>query len=171
MAATYPDLYAAVGVHSGLAVGAATDMPSAFAAMQGGATTLPSQPGMAPAVGEGRLVPTIVFHGDQDRTVNPRNGDQVIAQARSAATVDLQATATAQQGQAPGGRSYRRTAHADAAGRAVLEQWVIHGAGHAWAGGSPAGSYTDPQGPDASREMLRFFLDHPHPTAAARQIH
>ena len=131
-------------------------------------TTMPSQSGTATAVGEGRMVPTIVFHGDQDRTVNPRNGDQVIAQARSAATVGLQATATAQQGQAPGGRSYRRTAHADAAGRAMLEQWVIHGAGHAWAGGSPAGSYTDPQGPDASREMLRFFLEHPHPTAGRR---
>ena len=171
MAATYPDLYAAVGVHSGLAVGAATDMPSAFAAMQGGATTAPPQPGTATAGDEGRMVPTIVFHGDQDRTVNPRNGDQVIAQARSAATDGLQATATAQQGQAAGGRAYRRTTHADAAGRAVLEHWVIHGAGHAWAGGSPAGSYTDPQGPDASREMLRFFLEHPHPTAAARQIH
>ena len=117
------------------------------------------------------MVPTIVFHGDEDRTVNPRNGDQVIAQARSAATDGLQATATAQQGQAAGGRSYRRTTHADAAGQAMLEHWVIQGAGHAWAGGSPAGSYTDPQGPDASREMLRFFLEHPHPTATARQIH
>ena len=171
MAATYPDLYAAVGVHSGLAVGAATDMPSAFAAMQGGAMTLPSQSGTVRKVGEGRIVPTIVFHGDQDRTVHPRNGDQVIAQARGTNTVELQATATAQRGQAAGGRSYRRIAHADAAGRAVLEQWVIHGAGHAWAGGSPTGSYTDPHGPDASREMLRFFLEHPHPTAVPRQIH
>ena len=171
MAATYPDLYAAVGVHSGLAVGAARDMPSAFAAMQGSATTPPYRPGTASTAGGGRIVPTIVFHGDQDRTVHPRNGDQVIAQARGAGTVELQATATAQQGQAPGGRSYRRTAHADANGHAVLEQWVIHGAGHAWAGGSTAGSYTDPQGPDASREMLRFFLEHPHPTPAARQIH
>ena len=171
MAATYPDLYAAVGVHSGLAAGAAKDMPSAFAAMQGGATTAPLHSYRGTAGEEGRMVPTIVFHGDQDRTVNPRNGDQVIAQARSAATDGLQATATAQQGQAAGGRSYRRTTHADAAGQAMLEHWVIQGAGHAWAGGSPAGSYTDPQGPDASREMLRFFLEHPHPTAAARQIH
>lgn len=117
------------------------------------------------------MVPTIVFHGDQDRTVNPRNGDQVIAQARSVATHGLQATATSQQGHVTDGRSYRRIIHADAAGQAMLEQWVIHGAGHAWAGGSPVGSYTDPQGPDASREMLRFFLAHPHPTAAARQVH
>jgi poly(hydroxyalkanoate) depolymerase family esterase len=171
MAATYPDLYAAVGVHSGLAAGAASDMPSAFAAMQGGATTAPPQSGRVTAGGQGRMVPTIVFHGDQDRTVNPRNGDQVVAQARSTTSAALQATATVQQGQAPGGRAYRRTMHADAGGQALLEQWVIHGAGHAWSGGSPAGSFTDPQGPDASREMLRFFLEHPHPTAAARQIH
>ena len=57
-----------------------------------------------------------------------------------------------------GGRS--RIFTADANGRAMLEQWCIHGAGHAWSGGSPAGSYTDPRGPDAAREMLRFFRDH-----------
>jgi poly(hydroxyalkanoate) depolymerase family esterase len=171
MAATYPDLYAAVGVHSGLAVGVASDMPSAFAAMQGGTGTTPRQPDRGRGGSERRMVPTIVFHGDQDRTVNPRNGDQVIAQARSIAAHGLQATATSQQGQVTDGRSYRRIIHADAAGQAMLEQWVIHGAGHAWAGGSPTGSYTDPQGPDASREMLRFFLAHPHPTAAAPQVH
>jgi poly(3-hydroxybutyrate) depolymerase len=110
------------------------------------------------------MVPTIVFHGDQDSTVHPRNGDWVIAQSR-ATPADLQTTV--QRGRVPGGHAYSRTLHADARGQTILEQWVIHGAGHAWSGGSPAGSYTDPRGPDAAREMLRFFLEHPAQAAAA----
>ena len=160
MAATYPDLYAAVGVHSGLAYRAAGDLPSAFAAMQQGGGGRPMTG--ATAGGERRLVPTIVFHGDQDETVHPRNGDHVIAQTRTATATGLQPTATVQHGQAPGGRAYSRTVHADTSGGAILEQWVVHGAGHAWSGGSTDGSFTDPRGPDASREMLRFFLEHPH---------
>jgi poly(hydroxyalkanoate) depolymerase family esterase len=166
MGATYPDLYAAVGVHSGLPYGAAGDLPSAFAAMRQGAPG--PLPGDTPPARQGRLVPTIVFHGDQDGTVNPRNGDQVIAQARAAAAGNLQVTAAVQRGQVPGGRAYSRRLHADIGGKTVLEQWAIHGAGHAWSGGSPAGSYTDPHGPDATREMLRFFLEHPHPAATHR---
>lgn len=149
MAVVYPDLYAAVGVHSGLACGAARDMPSAFAAMRQGATETASTGGR-------RRVPTIVFHADMDGTVHPRNGDQVIAQ--SAGTVALHKKV--RRGQVPGGRVYTLTTHTDAAGRPVLEQWLVHGGGHAWSGGSSEGSYTDPRGPDASHEMLRFFLGH-----------
>ena len=112
-----------------------------------------------------RVVPTIVFHGDQDTTVNPCNGDQVIAQSRGGLPTGLRTRV--ETGQVPGGHAYSRTLHADASGRPVLEHWVIRGAGHAWSGGSPAGSYTDPRGPDASREMLRFFLEHAHPGGAA----
>ena len=104
-------------------------------------------------------MPTIVFHGDQDTTVHPRNGDRVIAQARAAAAQGLRVEE--ERGRTPGGHAYSRTLHADPSGKPIFEQWVIHGAGHAWFGGSPAGSYTDPRGPDASREMMRFFLDHP----------
>ena len=103
----------------------------------------------------------------QPPTLHPSNGDQVLAQAAGAASNGGLRT-TEERGQVPGGRAYSRTLHADAAGGpAVLEQWVVHGGGHAWSGGSPGGSYTDPRGPDASREMLRFFLDHPHPAHRA----
>lgn len=147
MGAAYPDLYAAVGVHSGLPVGAARDIPSAFAAMRQGADG---------AGRAGRAVPTIVFHGDRDTTVHPRNGDAVVAHVTAAAPG---VRSTVQRGQTPDGHAYSRAVHADASGRTLCEQWTIHGAGHAWAGGSPAGSYTDPRGPDATREMLRFFLE------------
>ena len=110
--------------------------------------------------GYSRIVPTIVFHGDQDTTVHPRNGDQVIAQLEEALATDLQ---TQRSQRRSGARRARLHPHRPRrrGGQPVFEQWVIHGAGHAWSGGSPAGSYTDPRGPDATREMLRFFLDHP----------
>jgi poly(hydroxyalkanoate) depolymerase family esterase len=150
MGATYNDLYAAVGIHSGLACGAATDMPSAFAAMrQGGG------PGRRVVSNGGPPVPTIVFHGDRDITVHPNNGDQILEQS-------IRTTSTQKQvhrGQIAGGHAYTRTIHTGASGRGIFEHWNIHGAGHAWSGGSPAGSYTDPRGPDATREMLRFFLE------------
>ena len=143
---TYPDVFAAVGIHSGLACGAAKDMPSAFAAMSGSAAT---QSGAA-----GPTVPTIVFHGDANRTVNAVNSDRIVAQA----TPKGRGTNIVTRGTTPDGMAYTRTVHLDDAGREVVEQWVLHGAGHAWSGGSPSGSYTDPRGPDASREMVRFFL-------------
>jgi poly(hydroxyalkanoate) depolymerase family esterase len=163
MGSTYPDLYAAIGVHSGLACGAARDLHSAFTAMRQGAP-MPRRAGGAVAEGGPRIVPTIVFHADRDTTVHPRNGDQVIAQSGDA---DARTTASlrteVQRGRVPGGHGFTRTIHLDAAGRPVLEQWLVHGGGHAWSGGSAAGSFTDPLGPDASREMLRFFLQHRAP--------
>lgn len=155
----YPDLYAAVGVHSGLACGAAADMFSAFAAMRGdGAPREPLRPSNSSGP-RGRTSPnlrTIVFHGDRDSTVHPRNGAEVIARANT--RDDLQTTV--EQGRVDAGHTYTRSIQRDASGRGVLEQWVVHGAGHAWSGGSPAGSFTDPHGPDATKEMLRFFLGH-----------
>ncbi|MFG1371580.1 PHB depolymerase family esterase [Xanthobacter oligotrophicus] len=164
MGATYPDLYRAIGVHSGLACGAARDMSSAFSAMRQG-----GNPSVGTAVHrtDGKIVPTIVFHGDGDRTVHPLNGAQVVAQV--AAQLEAQAEAEAKlavtitSGQAPGGIGYTREVQSDDTGRSVLEHWVLHGAGHAWSGGSPSGSYTEPRGPDASREMVRFFLQHTAP--------
>src|SRR5258707_12831907 len=111
----------------------------------------------------GRAVATI--HGDRDTTVNPVNGDQVIAQSKAAA--NLRTTVTT--GEASGGIRYTCAVQTDENGRSVLEQWVLHGAGHAWSGGSIAGSYTEPRGPDASREMMRFFLQCPPAAASRRQ--
>ncbi len=147
MAAAYPDLYAAVGVHSGLAAGSARNLASALAAMRRGAADieLPRQ--------QSHVVPVIVFHGDRDATVHPRNAEAIVGRATAGV-----GTATVEHGRARNGHAYSRTIHADPAGRVLAEQWTIHGAGHAWAGGSPSGSYTDPRGPDAACEMLRFFL-------------
>jgi poly(hydroxyalkanoate) depolymerase family esterase len=156
LGSTYPELYAAIGVHSGLPVGAAHDIPSAFAAMKEG-------PRGSFAQGQpASRVPAIVFHGDGDTTVDPGNGAAVIAQSIGAAgPVGEVNAATARQtverGTVPGGREYTRTLFTQPDGSAAAEQWVVHGAPHAWSGGDPAGSYTDPSGPDASRHMLRFF--------------
>lgn len=146
---THPELFAAVGVHSGLPYRSASDIPSALAAMKGRGLATPQ-----PA---GRGVPTIVFHGDRDHTVQQRNGERIVEQASQAHRKQGLQVHT-DTGAADGGRRYTRTVHADAQGRPWVECWTLHGAGHAWSGGHASGSYTDGTGPDASAEMLRFFL-------------
>ena len=153
MGVTYPDLYAAIGVHSGLACGAADDIISAFAAMRQGSLASSEFRATSGVLEDGPTVPTIVFHGDRDTIVHPRNADHVIS--RSTRTTNWQKKVY--RGQVPGGHAYTCTIHTEANGRAILEQWCIHGAGHAWSGGSPAGSYTDPRGPDAARECCGSF--------------
>lgn len=140
----YPDLYAAVGVHSGLPFAAAHDLPSALAAMKGKIGR--SQPAA-------KTIPIIVFHGDKDTTVHPANGDALISQGAHRGAKDI----VVEPGRVPDGHAYTRTVHQHHDGSPLAEQWLIHGAGHAWSGGSAHGSYTDAQGPDASREMMRFF--------------
>jgi poly(hydroxyalkanoate) depolymerase family esterase len=163
---TYPELFAAVGVHSGLPYGSAHDMPSALAAMKGGRSGLPglkTAPGTAggPRRKAVQAVPVIVFHGDRDHTVQPTNAEQIVQQARQAHGADSDDTALrvrTESGAAAGGRRFTRAVHTDAEGRVRIENWTLHGAGHAWSGGHASGSYTDSTGPDASAEMLRFFL-------------
>jgi poly(hydroxyalkanoate) depolymerase family esterase len=144
MGTLYPDLYAAVGVHSGLPFASAHDLPSALAAMKG-------KFGRAQA--PGKSIPIIVFHGDKDTTVHPANGDELIARGAHHAAKEI----VIEPGRVPDGHAYTRTVHQHPDGTPHAEQWLIHGAGHAWSGGSSRGSYTDGKGPDASREMMRFF--------------
>ncbi|MDN5568588.1 MAG: PHB depolymerase family esterase [Paracoccus sp. (in: a-proteobacteria)] len=143
---SYPDLFAAVGAHSGLPHGAARDVASAFAAMAG-------QGAEAPATGT--AIRTIVFHGTADMTVHPSNGDKIVRHALDCGPA--QSLQRDEQGQTEG-RSFNRSVTLGDDGRPAVEHWVVTGMGHAWSGGHPSGSYTDAKGPDASAQMVRFFL-------------
>jgi len=155
MAATYPDLYVAVGVHSGLAYRAAHDVRSGFAAMRRGAGQSARQ--------LTTVIPLIAFHGDRDTTVSPVNADHLSDQWLQATCHEQGRSAQStkvERGQVAGGRAYTRSIYHDASGHAIVEKWLVHQAGHVWSGGSSDGSFTDPRGPDASNELLRFFAEH-----------
>ncbi|MGZ5182772.1 MAG: extracellular catalytic domain type 1 short-chain-length polyhydroxyalkanoate depolymerase [Ramlibacter sp.] len=145
---TYPDLFKAVGCHSGLAHGSATDGVGAMLAMRDGAPAAMPACGAAPDA-----VPVIVFHGDADATVHQHNGAGVVRQS-----IDRHAVGTVEEQGECRGRAFTRHVHLGGDGAVLAEQWTVHGAGHAWSGGNPQGSFTDGRGPEASREMLRFFL-------------
>ena len=148
----YPELFAAVGVHSGLPAGAASNLQSALAAMQGG----PSNE-VAAAHETGVVPPVIVFHGDADATVHPRNGAALVSAALGSGRTAPRVT----EGRSAQGHAFTRSEYLARDGSVAVEHWRLHGAGHAWSGGSTQGSFTDPTGSDASAEMLRFFLAHP----------
>jgi poly(hydroxyalkanoate) depolymerase family esterase len=143
---TYPEVFSGIGVHSGLPYLSASDVASAFAAMKKTRSGSRSDRGSL-------KTRTIVFHGDADTTVHVGNGSQVFSEAFASDDTKL----TISNGEVPGGHRYSVTKAKSADGETVAEYWMIKGAGHAWSGGHLAGSYTDPKGPDASREMLRFF--------------
>lgn len=169
VAAAYPEIFAAVGVHSGLPSGAASNVAEALMVMKSGEGGIVMsgkghRPGTAPKVTlhPEKPVPTIVFHGDQDTTVHPRNGEQVIAAVLGSAGNSATAPASGPQvekGVSAKGRNYTRSTHRAEQGHVLTEHWLVHGAGHAWSGGLAAGSYTDARGPDATQEMLRFFFE------------
>jgi poly(hydroxyalkanoate) depolymerase family esterase len=150
MATAYPDVYAGAGVHSGLAAGSAHDVPSAFAAMAQGAP---------PRRNRG---PLIVFHGDSDPTVDHVNADCLV---QAVLPDDVRQQPHTTVGWVPNGHAYTQRAYSGSDGAPLVEEWTIHQAGHAWSGGSPHGTYTDPQGPDASAELVRFFAQHAHSRA------
>jgi poly(hydroxyalkanoate) depolymerase family esterase len=141
----YPELYAAVGVHSGLPFAAAHDLPTAMAAMKGEFRR--------PKGNKVRELPIIVFHGDQDTTVHPDNGEELIRRRRRHQREET----VVEPGRVPDGHAYTRTVHRQPDGTIHAEHWLVHGFGHAWSGGDARGTYTDDKGPSASREMMRFF--------------
>lgn len=146
MLETYPDLFGGAGIHSGLAYRSAHDVVSAFAAMRGDAADA------VPTVLTKRSYPTrtIIFQGDADKTVHPGNARRIIG-----GLVDPHWAVAKQRGESNGQafskEVYRNSEH-------LVELWSIAGAGHAWSGGDPNGSYASPAGPDASAEIVRFFL-------------
>jgi poly(hydroxyalkanoate) depolymerase family esterase len=169
LAAQYPDIFAAVGVHSGLPSGSVGNMSDALSVMLSGEVG-PATAGDEANAGakqnelaQAAVMPIIVFHGDQDQTVHPRNGERIIEAALRSASRERRSTvrvaaAQVEQGVSPDGRRYTRSTHQNDQGATIAEHWVVHGTGHAWSGGQAKGSYTDARGPDATAEMLRFFL-------------
>jgi poly(hydroxyalkanoate) depolymerase family esterase len=151
MAVAYPDLFTAVGVHSGLAYGAASDVGTAMLAMMAGGSGT-----------RGARLPLIIFHGDSDSIVTATNAENLLKAhltewGMPARKADRN-SGTSVRIDVDGSRPHTRTIHLDDSGRVVVEVWLVHGGGHTWFGGSPDGSRTDPLGPDASGEIVRFFL-------------
>lgn len=151
LAATHPELFTALAVHSGIAHGAADGMGAAFKAMAVGAEGVPL--GRFP-----HPVPTLVLHGDADRTVAPANGERVSAQWMAANGVAGSPTWT-REGHVAGGHAFTRARWTDPRGRPLHETLTVHGMGHAWSGGTPGGSYTDPRGPDATGAIVAFCAE------------
>ncbi|WP_298928100.1 PHB depolymerase family esterase [uncultured Ramlibacter sp.] len=148
---TYPDVFAAVGIHSGLPAGAAHDMPSAFSAMRKGTGSRSTK---------AAAVPTIVFHGTADKTVSSKNADAIVDGQLAAWTARGTQLASSKQAQGAGARTAACTRWQDGDKKSLLESWSVAASPHAWSGGDASGSFTDPAGPDASAQMLRFFLQH-----------
>jgi poly(hydroxyalkanoate) depolymerase family esterase len=151
MAATYPELYAAVGAHSGLPYRSATNMLSGLAAMRNGPAVVES----LSTIG----IPIIIFHGEDDKTVNPSNSQQLISQWLASRQGSAPSSPSSQETGDANGHSFVRTQYRDFQGCLFAEYWRVNNLGHAWCGGSLEGSYADANGPDASEKMLSFFLD------------
>ncbi len=169
LGATYPDVFAAIGIHSGIAYKAAQNVHDGVRVMRrGGPDTILQEALIQTAMGEHAcVVPTIVFHGTSDFTVAPVNGDQVVQQwmqsnvllSHGAYSADFQQPDSLITDKMQGGRAYEVLTWNDKSGHPVQEYWKINGMGHAWSGGKD-GSYTDAKGPDASEAMYRFFMQH-----------
>jgi len=168
MGATYPDLYTAIAVHSGLEYKAAGNNRAALAAQRDGGPDPDRQGYLAflSAREEARVLPTIVFHGEDDEEVDVVNAHQALSQWAQTNDYSYDGSdndsitdepADTLREQTPEGYGYVRYVYENPEGDVIMEKWIVDGLGHAWPGGDPKGSYTDPAGPDASEEIIRFF--------------
>jgi poly(hydroxyalkanoate) depolymerase family esterase len=163
LAHEYTDVFAAAGIVAGLAQGAAFDPASAFHAMKAGPSLLRRFQFTGPGA------PVIVLHGDADTVVHPINGQRVIDDLMQGLVLEKVVPRPKVDIGTAGGRDITRTVYRDAQGVVHAEHVEIHGAAHTWPGGSPAGTGTDPKGPDASREIWRFFEEHPRAPSRVAQ--
>ena len=148
----YPELFVAVGVHSGVAKGDIEGLNAALTAMRKG-----HGPRKVSGAKPVPMLPTILFHGDDDKIVHPKNAEDFVDHLGGAHPTPLRRTE--EKGATALGRSFTRAIFQDANNDVLMESWTIHGAGHAWSGGGAFATYTDPLGPSASREFMRFFLE------------
>jgi poly(hydroxyalkanoate) depolymerase family esterase len=171
LGATYPDIFAAIGVHSGIEYQAVTNIIDTLKVIRHGGPEpiLQGQKAFEAMGSYKRVVPTIVFQGTHDRIVPPISSDRVVQQwmqtnhlvSPDLYLADFKKPTTTSTGQVPGGYAYTVYTWEDSRGNEVQAYWKIHGLGHAWSGGSPTGSHTDPRGPNASEAMYQFFMNHP----------
>src|SRR6202050_2093832 len=174
LAATYPDLFAALAVFAGAEFKAATNVSEGFSAMKRGGPDPVQQGQLAfEAMRSGlahkkrRRMPVIVFHGTEDTTVNPVNADQVVAQwsetnaclATQSPNIEFALSEKVVSGEVPENYAYRKYIYTDQAGRLLMEKWLVQGLGHTWSGSPKASKYGDPKGPNASAEIWRFFCE------------
>lgn len=169
-----PDLFEGVGLHSGVPYGAADHQAEGLALMAGRgpgsealARRLHDALAAEAAPDVDRLPPLVVFHGTDDEAVDPGNARRILESWHAAAAM-LTSGAAAEDdlpalpdpaGRESGeeGRPFERLRWPADAGRGPMELWRVEGLGHAWSGGSPEGSYADPEGPSATRALVRFF--------------
>jgi len=158
VAYAYPDIYAAAGLHSGIAYGVATSTPEAIRRMGIGAADPADYAGLVSrGMGSNRAIRAIVFQGKSDKTVNPANADNIVTQLLTGFDSKVAAEHTQSSGITAKGYHFTRRTYGNPV---VIEEWSVDELGHAWSGGSSDGTYVDEKGPDATREIVRFLLDH-----------
>lgn len=169
LAATYPDVFAAAGIHSGTAYRSAVRGIGAISAM-GAVSEPPADLGLA-----GQIAPLVVVHGTGDRVVRPTNADRIVDQWLASRErvarrgLDRIRPLAMTSSSVVDGRRCIRTRWYSARGRRMLEYWRVDGLAHAWSGGARKADFIDPDGPDATALLLAFFRRHRLPLPELEQ--